>query len=153
MCAPYFIGTFSTSVADSVTKIVDIAKMKSILCESSADCIAVNNIYLTSANIASLLGDQEIGLQHFILATVLGKWDAMLKRESFVEFLECVKKGYKLKRPWRRSSFSDGKCNMCMDFFIDTLDKLRDHESADYYRLESTVTTLTCKNLDVPAIW
>lgn len=68
--------------------------MKSILCESSADCIAVNNIYLTSANIASLLGDQEIGLQHFILATVLGKWDAMLKRESFVEFLECVKKGY-----------------------------------------------------------
>ena len=142
-----------TSVADSVTKIVDIAKMKSILCESSADCFAVNNFHLTSAHLASLLGDQEIGLEHLILATVLGKWDAILKRESFVEFLECVKKGdISLRGPEEDHPFSDGKCDMCMDFVTDTLDKLRDHEPADYYRLESSVATLTCKNLDVPAI-
>ena len=94
ICVHHILLALSqTSVADSVTKIVDIAKMKPILCESSADCFAVNNFHLTSAHLASLLGDQEIGLEHLILATVLGKWDAILKRESFVEFLECVKKG------------------------------------------------------------
>jgi hypothetical protein len=76
----------------------------------------------TYSKLPSLLGDEEIGLKHFILVTLLGRkrkncnveasdavdflaadgstWNVVLKRDV-VEFLECVKKGaiIKLDRP------------------------------------------------------